>query len=142
VRARGGRAEVRAAEWRRPSRLHLSGEPCPARSDQGPAGDGAREELPGAGEGRAGKRSEANTHAKLGGFSENRLNWARIILRSSKELAEAVVAGFKLFDAALAEVEAVKKQNETDESKLVRLREEAWDLADFVRDEQLTLAET
>ena len=53
-----------------------------------------------------------------------------------------MVAGFKLFDAALAEVEAVKKQNETDESKLVRLREEAWDLADFVRDEQLTLAET
>ena len=41
--------------------------------------------------GGRGKKSEANTAAKRGGFSDDRLQKARSILRASRPLAEAVL---------------------------------------------------
>jgi hypothetical protein len=71
--------------------------------------------------GRAREKCWSKKGRGFRGLSARRLTEARAILRSSRELAEAVFAGLKLFDAALAEVEATKKQNESDETKLARL---------------------
>jgi hypothetical protein len=75
------------------------------------------------------------------GFSAARLSQARQILCCSRELAIAVLAGGISLDKALEKVIATQKELESDEGKLVALREEAPDLADLVAEERLPLDE-
>ena len=57
------------------------------------------------GKGGRGKTSEANTAAKRGGFSADRLSDARSVLKHSRALAEAVLAHRTSLDKALETVE-------------------------------------
>ena len=87
------------------------------------------------GRGRKGKALETS------GFSRQRLGQARTILAYSPDIARAVLAGSQLFDKALEEVKAEQSKLTSAESQLIRLREEAPDLADLVAEERLLIAE-
>jgi hypothetical protein len=50
--------------------------------------------------GGRGRKSEPNTAAKRGGFSEDRLQAARAVLRHSRALAQDVLAARDSLDAA------------------------------------------
>jgi len=91
--------------------------------------------------GGRGKKSEAANLAETAKFSHRRLNEARAVLRHPRKLAESVIAGTKSLDVALATVEKEKKENDSDEEKLTRLRRDAPDLADQVAEERLTIKE-
>ena len=93
-------------------------------------------------EAQQGKRSTSlATKEVSGGY----LSRARAVLRASPdELAPQVLAGTKSLDAAHAEAQERKAAKATaDEkmAKLARLRAEAPDLADLVREERLKLSE-
>jgi ParB-like chromosome segregation protein Spo0J len=70
--------------------------------------------------------------------SFRRLQEARAVLRDSRELAEAVIAG-KPLDEALKEVSAAQHERQSFEWRLSELRREAPDVADLVVEERLTL---
>jgi hypothetical protein len=74
-------------------------------------------------------------------FSGARLSQARTVLRHSRTLGEAVLAGVEKLDAAIAKVEAEREQAMSTAAQMARLEAEASDLADLVFEERLTLAE-
>jgi hypothetical protein len=75
--------------------------------------------------GGRGKKSEARKLQETCGFSRESLDSARYILRNNPLLAKEVVAGKAYFDTALAEVQGAEKTANSNEQKLVRLREQA-----------------
>jgi len=75
------------------------------------------------------------------GFSSTRSSRARLILRQSRPLAEAVLNGTRTFDDALLTVEHLRQESSSTEAKLERLRVGAPDLAVRVADEQLSIDE-
>jgi hypothetical protein len=91
--------------------------------------------------GGRGKKGVANSAAKLGGFSRDRVDQARKIVGHSRELALAVLADVTPLDDALEQVKQAEKARQSVESKLERLRASAPDLADLVADERLGLDE-
>jgi hypothetical protein len=60
-------------------------------------------------------------------------------LTYSREQAKSILAGTKLFDKVLEDVKAEQNKLTSAETQLARVREEAPDLADLVKDERLTL---
>lgn len=91
--------------------------------------------------GGRGKKSEANTAAKRGGFSQDRLDAARAVLRNDHDLARSVLSGAQPLDGAHEIVRKRQQEASGVEAKAARLREVAPDLADLVAEERMTLAE-
>ena len=89
--------------------------------------------------GGRGKKSAVNP---LGAkqFSAERLSLARAVLRQSRPLAEAVMAGSKTLDEAHAEIKQQEAALQSNEARLERLRTRAPDLAELVTEERLTVA--
>lgn len=88
-----------------------------------------------------GGRGNKGKATETGGFSPQRLSAARAVYRYSTELAAKVRDGIVKLDKALEQVDAARKELESAEVKLVRLRAEAPDLADQVDEERLALSE-
>jgi hypothetical protein len=90
-----------------------------------------------------GKRTKgsATTLSETNKVSTTRLSQARTVYHYSRELAAKVRDGIVKLDKALEQVDAARKELESTEVKLVRLRAEAPDLADQVDEERLTLTE-
>jgi hypothetical protein len=93
------------------------------------------------GKGGRGKVGAAKEAKKLGGFTDERLRQARLILRHSRALAEDVLALRKAFDAALATVDEERAASQSAEAKLDMLRQFAPDLAELVAEGRLGLDE-
>jgi hypothetical protein len=87
------------------------------------------------GRGIKGKATESD------GFSQIRLKEARSILAYSEELATDVLLGTAKLDKALADVATLKKQKLTHEAFVRQIGERHPDLAQLVRDRELTLDE-
>ena len=87
-----------------------------------------------------GGRGKKN-HLETKGFSAARLSQARSVLRHSRALAEDVMMGRKVFDGALAIVQAEQERSQSAEAQLAELHRHASDLAELVAEERLTLAE-
>jgi ABC-type transporter Mla subunit MlaD len=90
------------------------------------------------GRGNIGPSKEAK---KLGGFSDERVRQARLVLHHSRALAEAVLKNTTRLDDAIAEVKLAQQYQQSDEVKLERLRKTAPDLADQVNEERLKINE-
>lgn len=88
-----------------------------------------------------GNKSEARKGLETEPFSKARLSQARSVLHYSRALAESVIKGAVSLDAALAQVEAAKRQAESAEGKLARIQKDAPDLAERVSDTTLALDE-
>ena len=91
--------------------------------------------------GGRGKKSEAKTSQKLGGFSAARLDQARAVLRWSRTKAEAVLAGGEYLDAVLGEMKAEQEQRKSSEQRAAELRLKAADLADLVDEGRMSLSD-
>jgi hypothetical protein len=87
------------------------------------------------------KRGGNSLETKELGFSAARLSQARAVLRHSRELAEAVLAGVSSFDYALSVAQEAARDAATAEKRLERLRAMAPDLADLIAEGRLTLDE-
>jgi hypothetical protein len=88
-----------------------------------------------------GKKDAAKKDAETSSFSYRRVQQARLVLRHSPERARAVLAGTLPLDAALAAVEAERKQASSDEALRATLQAEAGDLLDMVDEGRLSLDE-
>jgi hypothetical protein len=89
--------------------------------------------------GGRGKVSAAKTAEKLGGFSNDRLNQARTVLRWAPELADNVLSGAESLDRAYAIAGDRKLRAEGVQMRLKKLRAIDPDLADKVVEDQLSL---
>jgi len=94
---------------------------------------------PQAEQGGRGKKDQARKSTEAGGFSYRRVQDARTVLHHSRELALAVRDGTKPLDEALAEVTASRKNMESAEAQMARLRAEAPDQADLVAEGRLKI---
>lgn len=72
-------------------------------------------------------------------FSTKLLQQARLILRSSSDLAQDVLHGRKAFDVALSEVRAAEQRRKSHDAQMSALRKYAPDLAAIVEDGRMTL---
>jgi predicted nucleic acid-binding Zn-ribbon protein len=88
-----------------------------------------------------GKKDEARKEIETSSFSYARVKQARAVLRHSRELAEAVRDGTIKLDDALERIKNERKELESAETKLARLRAEAPDLADLVNEDRIALNE-
>lgn len=88
-----------------------------------------------------GKKSAAIKSAEASGFTSRRLNQAREVLRYSRPMAEGVRDGTPTLDEALAKVKQEQQFQQSDETKLERLRKAAPDLAEQVSEERLKVNE-
>lgn len=88
-----------------------------------------------------GGRGKKKTLPVPEGFSPQRLSEARLILRHSRVLAEAVIAGSKTLDAAVTEVRTEQNAADAIEEKMVRLQREASDLAALVTEGRMNVAD-
>lgn len=89
-------------------------------------------------------RGNKGKAAETADFSQRRLREARTVLAFSREWALAVRDGSRKLDEVLKEVQEARRNLETVETKMARLRAEAPDLAELVteeRDERLSLDE-
>jgi ParB-like chromosome segregation protein Spo0J len=86
-----------------------------------------------------GKKDAARKETETISFS--RIKQARQVRRYSIELAAKVRDGIVKLDKAMEQVEAARKELQSAETQIVRLRAEAPDLADQVDEERLTLSE-
>jgi hypothetical protein len=68
--------------------------------------------------------------AKLEGFSAARLSKARTVLAHAPDLARGVLTGNPSLDVAYEKAIELKKEAETDDQKMKRLRADAPDLVD------------
>jgi len=91
--------------------------------------------------GGRGHHGAAKEAKKLGGFSDERLRQARLILRTAEDLARQVMSGTKPFDLALTESRERQQAELGQEAEMRRLRQDAPDLADLVVEERLTITE-
>ena len=76
-----------------------------------------------------------------GGFSQQRLSQARLVLHYSRPLAQSVLNGITPLNDALAKVKQEQQFQQSDETKLERLRKAAPDLAEQVSEERLKVNE-
>lgn len=88
-----------------------------------------------------GGRGNKGKAAETADFSQRRLREARAVYRHSPELAKAVRDGIIPLDKALKDVEAARRELESTEAQLKRLRGMAPDLADLVEEERMKLDE-
>jgi hypothetical protein len=79
--------------------------------------------------------------AKVAGVSQGYVGHAAIVLQYCPDLAESVSRGDIALNEAYEKALTLKREAESDEGKMRRLRKQAPDLADQVTDEKLTLAE-
>ena len=89
--------------------------------------------------GGRGKTDAANTAARHGGFSNDRLNAARAVLRWAPELTDSVQAGAQTLDVAYAVALERKTTSEAPQQRLEALRASDPDLADKVVEGDLAL---
>lgn len=75
------------------------------------------------------------------GVSKSRIAQASVVLEWAPALAAPVIAGATSLDIAYKTACESKADADGDEAKLIRLRQEASDLADLVAEERMTLAE-
>lgn len=78
---------------------------------------------PDPGKGGRGKKSSTGNLLVSGGFSRQRLDQARSVLRYSEPLAREVLAGSKSLDAALAEAQSADGKLANDRSRLRKLKD-------------------
>jgi hypothetical protein len=79
--------------------------------------------------------------AKQTGVAQSYVAHASIVLQYLPDLADAIIQGDLALNEAYEKALIFKKDAESDEGKMQRLRKGAPDLADQVAEEQLTLAE-
>ena len=82
-------------------------------------------------------REDAEVH----GITQQYISKARVVDRYLPALLDQVISGAKPLTEAYAEAQKRKQADDSDAARMVRLQEEAPDLAALVTEERLTLAE-
>lgn len=91
--------------------------------------------------GGRGKKTEAANMAETAGFSARRVREARQVKQWCPQMVDRVISGELGLDEALAEARRQQQLDQATETRFARLVERDPDLADFVREQRMTLPE-